>query len=119
MTLEEFQDDVWRRLGPRKHMAGRGTVRDLVQLTIEQWDGEMLGYCESERERSVVAANIVANVRRMYHAVSGYSDAEFGFLWAIILSAVVSAIVQLIIKWWFERASNRVLLMGWQRELTR
>jgi len=32
---------------------------------------------------------------------------------------VASAIVQLIIKWWLDRRSNRVLMAVWKQELTR
>jgi hypothetical protein len=36
-----------------------------------------------------------------------------------VLQAVASAVVQLIIKWWLDRRSNRVLMAVWKQELTR
>ena len=120
MTYGDLEEHVWKKLGPRKLIAGRRAVTDLTRLTVEQWQGEMLVHCgDSSREMEVVTANITANVKRMYHACSGYSDQEFGFLWTIILSSIVSAIVQVIIKWWFSSARNRVLIAGWQKEFTK
>jgi hypothetical protein len=119
MNFDGLQEYVWDRLGPRKWVAGRRHVRDLVQLTVENWEPDKLLHCTSEREQAVYAVAVGNNVKRMYHACSGYSDAEFGFLWAIVLSAIVSAIVQILIKWWFSEASHRVLMEGWRKELTR
>ena len=118
MNFEELQEHVWRRLGPRKHIAGRRQVDDLVRLCVETWEPDKLQHCRSEREQRVYGLAIGGNVKRLYHACSGYSDQEFGFLWTIILSSIVSAIVQVLIKWWFSETSHRVLMAGWQREFT-
>lgn len=117
MTYQDLEEHVWQKLGPRKWLVGRAQVADLTRLTVEQWQGDLLTHCgDRSREREVVCQQIVANVKRMYHACSGYSDQEFGFLWTVILYAVVSALVQIIVKWWFSSARNRVLISGWQRE---
>lgn len=119
MTFEELQQHVWDSLGPRKWLAGREKVRDMVRLAVETWEPDRLVHCRGERERAVYGIAVSGNVKRLYHACSGYSDAEFGFLWTVVLSAVVSAIIQVLIKWWFSEASHRVLMQGWQREFTR
>jgi hypothetical protein len=119
MNFEQLQEHVWKRLGPRKHLAGRKQVDDLVRLTVETWEPDNLVHCRNEREQQVYGLAVSGNVKRLYHACSGYSDAEFGFLWTIVLSAVVSAIVQILVKWWFSETSHRVLMAGWQREFNR
>ena len=119
MNFEELQDHVWDRLGPRKWIAGRRQVRDLVRLCVETWEPENLVHCRAEREQQVYGLAVSGNVKRLYHACSGYSDAEFGFLWTIVLSAIVSAIVQILVKWWFSETSHRVLMAGWQREFNK
>ena len=119
MTLDDLHEHVWRRLGPRKFIAGRQQVRDLVQLCVETWEPDKLQHCQTEREQQVYGLAVSGNVKRLYHACSGYSDAEFGFLWTIVLSAIVSAIVQIIVKWWFSKGSHRVLMEGWKQELNR
>ena len=119
MNYAELEEHVWDSLGPRKWVAGRKQVRDLTRLCVEAWEPEHLVHCRNPREHAVYGIAMSGNVRRMYHALSGYSDAEFGFLWALVLSAVVSAIVQILIQWWFSESSHRVLMAGWQREFTR
>lgn len=116
MNFDGLQDHVWDRLGPRKWIAGRSQVRDMVRLAVEAWEPDKLIHCTSEREQAVYSLAISGNVKRMYHAFSGLSDAEFGFLWTIVLSAIVSAVIQVLIKWWFSESSHRVLMAGWQRE---
>lgn len=118
MNFDALQQHVWDRLGPRKWLAGRKQVNDLVRLAVESWEPENLQHCRGEREQQVYGLAVSGNMKRMYHACSGYSDAEFGFLWTVILSAVVSAIIQVLIKWWFSEASHRVLMAGWKREFT-
>lgn len=119
MTFEDLQEHVWDCLGPRKWLAGRKQVADLVRLAVESWEPENLVHCRSEREQQVYGIAVSGNMKRMYHACSGYSDAEFGFLWAIVLSAVVNAIIWVLIMWWFKEPSHRVLMEGWKREFTR
>lgn len=119
MNFEGLQEHVWDKLGPRKWIAGRSQVRDMVRLCVETWEPDKLVHCTSERERAVYALAVSGNVKRLYHACSGYSDAEFGFIWAIVLSAIVSGIVQILIIWWFSESSHRVLMAGWQREFTK
>ena len=116
MTYQGLEAHVWETLGPRKWIAGRKQVLDLTRLCVEAWEPDKLVHCRSPREQAVYGLAVSGNVRRMYHAFSGYSDAEFGFLWTVVLSAIVSAIVQILIKWWFSEASHRVLMAGWQRE---
>ena len=43
-------------------------------------------------------------------------DREYGMIWTLLLSAVASAIIQVMVKWWLERRANRVMLMVWQQE---
>jgi hypothetical protein len=119
MNFSELQEHVWRRLGPRKHIACRRQVDDLVRLCVETWEPDKLQHCRSEREQRVYGLAVSGNVKRLYHACSGYSDAEFGFLWAIVLSAVVNSIIWALIMWWFSESSHRVLMEGWKREFNR
>ena len=50
---------------------------------------------------------------------SGYGEREYGMIWTLLLSAVASAVIQVVLKWWLERRSNRVMLMIWQQERMR
>ena len=119
MTLPDLQAYVWRRLGPMKWLAGRGTVDDLVQLAVENYADEFLRHCQDDKERTIVAGVIVQNMRRAYEVASGKPTHEYGIWWAFVLQAVASAVVQLIIKWWMERRTHRVFLACIKADLTR
>ena len=118
MTLADLQEHVWRRMPLRKHLAGRQAVDDITALIVENWQGEYMGAAANDAERAVVAKAIAAAVKRGHQWQSGKDANEYGFLWTLILQAVVSAAIQLILKWWLERRSHRAMLTVWQHELT-
>ena len=119
MTIRDLQTYVWRRLGVRKFLVGRAACDDLVQLAVKNWAGEFLKHAENDEERQIVAGVILQNVKRAHQVASGEDAQEYGVWWVFVLQAVASAIVQLIIKWWLDRRSNRVLMAVWKQELTR
>ena len=115
-TPADLKDYVWKRLGLRKHLVGREQVDLLTQLTIENWQTEYYNAADSDAERQIVAEGTLIAVKRMHQAVGGYSEREYGMIWMLLLSAVASAVIQVVLKWWLERRSNRVMLMIWQQE---
>ena len=115
-TREELYAYVWRRLGVRRIIAGRKTINELVEAAIANWDHECLSSAKDNKERDIVAAAIVQSMKRT-HQMLGESGEEYGFVWIILLQALASAIVQILIKWWMESATNRVMLVAMQREL--
>lgn len=119
MNLAELQQYVWKRCPLGKHVIGRGTLDDLVQLTVENWQGQYLGYAATYEERRIVCLGIEASVKRGHQVVSGKEPREYGFIWAFVLQIVVSAIIKILLDWWLERASNRVFLLTMQAELTK
>jgi len=116
MTPADLKAYVWKRLGPRKYLVGREQVDLLTQLTIENWQTEYYNAADSDYERAIVAEGTLVAVKRMHAAVGGYGEREYGMIWAFLLSAVASAIIQAVLKWWLEKRSNRVMLMVWQQE---
>ena len=116
MTPADLKAHVWKKLGPRKWLAGRAQVELLTQLTIENWQTEYFEAADSDLERSIVAEGTLVAVKRMHQAVGGYGDREYGMLWMLLLSSLASAIIQVMLRWWLERRANRVMLMVWQQE---
>jgi hypothetical protein len=116
MTPDDLKAHVWKRLGPRKWLVGREQVALLTQLAVENWQTEYYEAADSDLERSIVAEGTLVAVKRMHQAVGGYGEREYGMIWTLLLSAVASAVIQVILKWWLERRSNRVMLMVWQQE---
>ena len=119
MTLADLQEHVWRRLPLRKHIAGRQAADDITALIVEHWPGDYMAEAVDEAERAVVCEAIAAAVKRGHQWHSGKDANEYGFFWALILQALVSAAIQLILKWWLERRTNRLLMTCWQYELTK
>jgi hypothetical protein len=119
MILDDLKEYVWKRLPMRKYMVGRHVVDDLVTLTIENWEAEYLGHATSEEGREIVAMSIAAKVKRAHQLFSGKEPQEYGIFWTLVLGAVVNAVVQILVRWWWDRQVNRVLMAGWQQEMTK
>lgn len=119
MILDDVKEHVWRRLPMRKYMVGRAVVNDLTTLAIENWEPEYLGHATTEEGREIVAMSIAAKVKRAHQVFSGKEAQEYGIFWTLVLGALVNAVVQVLVKWWMERQVNRVLMAGWQQELTK
>lgn len=117
MTIEDLQEYVWRRLGPGKWFAGRQTVRDLVQLSVENWEGEYMALAKGDEQRRIVGLAILSDVKRMHAALGEYDEQQYGFIWAFLLSSIASAVIQAVIKWWLESHANRTEILKWQAEL--
>ena len=116
MTIEGLQQHVWQRLGVRKFLVGRQEVDLLTRLTVENWQSEYYNAPDSDLERQIVADGTLVAVKRMHQVVGGYGEREYGMIWTLLLSAVASAIIQVVLKWWLERRSNRVMLLVMQQE---
>jgi hypothetical protein len=120
MTLAEFKGYIWSELPPfRRMLVGREVVDDLVEIAVHQWESEMLVHCADDIERQAVTANILRSVRRGYQAISGRDPQEYGLVWAMLLQAVASLVVQLILQWWLAKRMNRVRIQVWRTEMTR
>lgn len=120
MTLAEFKQNIWEEMPPfRRMIVGREVVDDLVEIAVHQWEPENLIACVDDTQREVVTENILRSVRRGYQAISGRDPQEYGLVWAMLLQAVASLVVQLILQWWLDKRMNRVRLDVWRKEMHR
>lgn len=110
MTTNELTEYVWGQLGPRKHLAGRKRVAELVDMAVSSWPAEVLGECRDDADRHVVAEAIVGGMRRRIR------QREYGMIWTLLLSALASAVFQALLKWWLERRTNRVMMLVMRQE---
>ena len=113
----QFQQAIWEKLSKRKYLAGRERVMDCISIVVQEWPDEKFALAESvgtTEDRRTVIKDLISNTRRHLHL--GYGDHEFGFIWTILLQALVYQLVQLIFEWWKERKNNRMLLLGWQQK---
>lgn len=116
--MQKIQNYVWRRVGVRKFIVGRDRVNDLVEAAVANWDGEAVSSAKDKSELKIVAAGMIVGIKRTHEMLSeSESNQEYGFIWVILLQALVGAIVQILIKWWLESAKNRVMMWAAKKEL--
>jgi hypothetical protein len=80
-----------------------GSLRDrMIEAIVEEWP---VG-CPPDRVEEVVTARMKIRLREQYGSVVAM----------FLLSILVNALVKLIIEWWFDRESHRVLMVGWAEQ---
>jgi hypothetical protein len=90
---------VARRGGYR--LACRARLRDqIVDQIVADWPCG----CPVEVIDNVVRAKASVRVKNKYGT---------GIVATLLLSAFINVIVKLVMEWWFERDSHRVLMRGW------
>lgn len=114
MTFDDLTDQCWAALPPiRKRLVGKEGVRRMLEDAIREWDNEALCACEDGVDLQLYQDALVERVR-----AKRAQQQEYGFvLMSILLTAVLVAVVQWLVKWWLDRNFNRVMLAGWQREM--
>lgn len=113
VDASELIEYVRGRLPVRSRLVGRERLRDLVLMAVAEWPiDQVLDAIKRNEDDRPALARTEASVRRTFEAVHGS-----GVLLALILPALVSAIVQLVLRWWLERQDRRWQLASWQYEL--
>jgi hypothetical protein len=120
MTQQELRDQLWQELPLiRRNIIGREKVDDIITIAIEQCPLEFIQHIsEGSAEKEIVTAAWGQSVKRGYDLLYG-EDATFGPLFWILLSPVIQYLIKRLLEWWFESRTNRVLMAGWRRELTK
>jgi len=104
VTPADLKEHVWKSLGARKWLVGRKEVDRLSQLAIANW--------ATERYQAGDMADATLVAMKNQHSQ------QYSMIWTLLLSAVASAVIQVILRWYLERRANRVMLMVWQQEGT-
>lgn len=111
-----MQDDlvsyVWDQMGPRKHVAGRQRIAELVTMSVISWPAEVLGECRDQADMQIVAEATSSNLRRRVR------ERQYGMFWTLLLVSLASAVVQALLKWWLESRTNRVMMLVMRQEAT-
>ena len=93
-----LKDYVRRRGGLRLGM--HGDLRDrIVDEIVADWPTD----CPVEHVEEVVRARIGVKVKKKYGSIVAM----------LLLSALVNVIVRLVMDWWLDKNSHRVLMRGW------
>jgi hypothetical protein len=121
MKFADLQEKMWRELPFfRRNVVGRDRIDDLVTIAIEQSPIEFIQHIsQGSNEEEVLIATWSRSVKRSYCLVRGADEAEFGPLFWLLISPLLQILLQKLLEWWFESRTNRVLMAGWQRRMTK
>lgn len=102
MTLDQLQSHVWDRLPsvPRT-LGGRRIVNRIVARAVMGWPIPVLEQCDAG-ETQIVAQHYTKSVERAVKAEYG-----MGILLTLVLSALVSEVVKILVRWWLESRDNK------------
>lgn len=102
MTIHDLESYVWDRLpSMRRSLAGRRAVGRVVRRAVKTWPVPVLEQCDAG-EAEVVGVHLARSIERnMRHEVG------MGILLTLVLSAVISEVVKILVRWWLERQENQ------------
>lgn len=104
MTRHELTDMVYDRLPWRLRLAGRDVVSRVVEDAVRTWPVPVLRQCDAGKTE-VVGSFLAKSLRRRQHQYGT------GIILTLILSAVISEVVKILIRWWLENRQNRETMM--------
>lgn len=114
-TLGQFQQFVWDRLPPRREVAGREMVNDLVALAIQEWPVDLLSQSDPNSAAELAALRqVIISMKRQAEFI--YGQKRFAGVWFVALQILIPVIVQVILDWWKKRKVNRSRLTLWRRK---
>ena len=98
MQYRPLKDFVARKGGARLSM--HAGIRDrLVDMAVEEFPVD----APPDLKEDVLRARMRIRVRKEYGSVMAM----------ILIGVLVNVITRLVLEWWFERNSHRVLMEGW------
>jgi len=116
-NTSELVSYVRARLPIRARLVGEEKLRDLVLITIAAWPIDELLAAEGGSDAEAMQLEKTrAEVSRMYAALHGEPKSG-SILLAIVLPALLSAVIQVVLKWWLEKRSRRTKMAVWQHLL--
>lgn len=101
MSRADVEEFVWRNLSARRIVVGRAIADRLTRRAIRAWHHDV-------PRLPLIGSQVEAEAR---------AEIEMGFLASLLLSAIVSEIVQALWHWFNQSNGNRCLLYGFQREM--
>lgn len=113
-TLGQFRHYIWNQLPPRRAVAGKEVVHDLVTLAVQEWPDEALAQADPDSAQEFEAIKVlIVSMKRQAEFL--YGQRQFAGLWMAALQILIPVIVQAILDWWRNRREHRGRLLGWRR----
>lgn len=116
-VASELVEYVKFRMPLRARVLGEEKLQDIVLITVAAWpiDGLVASQRGSSEERAAIA-RARDEVARTFAALHGEPRSS-SVLLAILLPAILSAVIQVVLRWWLEKRSRRLKMAVWQIEL--
>ena len=114
-NVDDLSEMAFQSMPLRLRIVGRARVRDIVDTTIYEWPVRPLASSPDLAHAHDVFTTLEEQVKSSYADRHGQKEYGFAIL-SIILVAAISAIVQVLIKWWLEKKINKELMESWHHE---
>jgi hypothetical protein len=111
MTIHELESYVWERLPKlQRTLAGRYIAGRVVRRAVKTWPVPVLEQCNAG-EAEVVGVHLARSLERQARQEFG-----MGILLTLVLSALISEVVKILVRWWLERQENQADMRTLVRE---
>lgn len=114
-SFKSFQDYIWSQLPVRKYLAGKERVYDCISVVVQEWPDEQFAMSDADDRKSenIVVRDLMKSVKRHLHFA--YGEQEFGFIWTIILQALLWELIKVMLAWWRSKKDNRMAILYWKK----
>ena len=103
---ENTTEDVWQSLGPAKYLLGRERVKALTEACVRSWPHELMSQTLPGRHQQLLAETYADQI----------AAEQYGSLLAMFFVGLVSAVVQVLLRWWIDR-NWRMKFAAWTLQL--
>ena len=107
MTRDDLNAYVYGQLPLRLRIAGRDTVARVLDDAVRMWPAPVLRQCDVG-EAQVVGSFLAKSLKRRQHQYG------MGIILTLVLSALISEVVKILIRWWLESRENRAAMQAMQ-----
>jgi hypothetical protein len=107
VTRDDLTAYVYGRLPLRLRIAGRDTVGRIVDDAVRRWPAPVLRQCDVG-EAEVVGSFLAKSLKRRQQQYG------MGIILTLVLSALISEIVKILIRWWLDSRENRAAMQAMQ-----
>lgn len=101
MRYAPLKRRLWKEGGLRLAMHGRAADQ-IADAVVSMWPEQ----CDPDTVEDVVRARVAIFLKRRYG----------NWLAMFLISVVANHVIKIIIEWWRERSSHRVLMEGWRAQ---
>jgi hypothetical protein len=104
VTRDDLNAYVWSQLSVRKHAAGRRVVSRIVADAVRDWPSAAMARSDHGEVQAFGSIYAKSLARRGNYGM--------GIILTLVLSALISEVVKILIRWWLEGRDNRAAMQA-------